>query len=311
MGRITIIIWLVLLTLLGVAVWGLYLTLPGEKVNFLPANISPVGTSSNTSLTHVESEQFYERMRFADRRISYKIEDTCSNEKAEEMREAFDVFENLTVLEFYPSDNAQIVIECSNLAPDPEFANHFVAGEGGPTEVINNTLYAVILSGKISFFRDEECNEPKIAVHELFHVLGFNHNDDPGSILYPTLNCNQKIDDYLIDDLNSLYEADSNPDLKIERVNATKSGPYLNFEVSVKNQGLADADDAILGVYEDGKLVKKFELSDINIGTSKILTVENVRISRFAEKLSFVVDPDSEIVEIFENNNKLDLVLAN
>ena len=310
MGRITIIIWLVLLTLLGIAVWMLYLTLPGEKVNFLPTDISP-GVTLDDDLTRVESEQFYERMRFTDRKISYRIEETCSDEKAREMREAFDIFESSTVLEFYSSNDAQIVIECSNLAPDPEFANHFVAGEGGPTEVINNTLYAVILSGKISFFRDEECSEPKIATHELLHVLGFNHNDDPNSILYPTLNCNQEIDDYLIDDINELYEADSNPDLKIERVNATKSGPYLKFEISVKNQGLAGAENAALRVYADNKEVKDFDLNSIEVGTSKILTVENVRVSRFAKELSFVVDPDNEIEEIFENNNRLDLILAN
>ena len=30
----------------------------------------------------------------------------------------------------------------------------FVAGEGGPSEVINTSLYGVIFKGKVSFFRE-------------------------------------------------------------------------------------------------------------------------------------------------------------
>ncbi|MDP4039500.1 MAG: CARDB domain-containing protein [Candidatus Pacearchaeota archaeon] len=300
-----VLIMMFLLVILGFLLYFLYLNLPGKEA----VGFEQVVGNVETIIVGGVSEQFYENMRYRDKKISYVISENCGEKKRVSMEEAFSKLEDLTVLEFFPSDNPELSILCEDLAPEAGHEDYFVAGEGGPSEVINGTLYSVILSGEIALFREERCSESKIAVHELLHALGFNHNGNPNSILYPTLDCNQKIDDEIINDINRLYSFASLPDLKIHTVNATKAGRYLNFYIEVLNQGLWDAYDADLTIKVDGKEVQDFHLETIKIGARKILSVENLKISGSAERITFVIDNKNMIDEIFENNNDADLIL--
>jgi len=299
---------IILLILLGGALYFLWLNLPGKPVELTFINSI---SSGEEFVNYSSSKQFYSNLRFPNREISYRIEPACGTKKNMEIQEAFSILESRTILDFYtaPQEEAEITIFCSEIAPGSKGQGYFVAGEGGPTEVINTTLYGVIFSGKVSFFRDERCNKPNIAIHEILHVLGFDHNDNPNSILFPTLNCAQTIDDSIIKDINALYSVKSAADLKIIDVDATKSGRYLNFEIEVINQGLRDADNVILSIYSDDKFVKEFDLESIGVGTRKFLTVENLRVSRSSEKIIFVIDESDVIDELFENNNVAELVL--
>mgnify|MGYP001575396889 CR=1 FL=1 len=302
---------LVLLTLLAGSIYFLWLNLPSEPVELIAIE-KKIKDEIPIKPEYSTSKQFYENMRFPDREISYRIEPLCGSKKASEVEEAFGILESKTIINFYPasSQNTQIRILCSEIAPEQGKEGYFVAGEGGPTEVINTTLYSVILSGKVSFFREEKCEKPNIAIHEILHVLGFNHNNNPKSILYETLACDQTIDDSIINDINSLYSVDSKPDLKIVNLKATKAGGYLNFNIEIINQGLKNVNNVKLGIYADDKFIKEFDLENIEIGTRKFLDVQNLKISRSADKITFVVNEDREIEELFVANNKLELVLA-
>ncbi len=297
---------LILLILLGVAIYFLYLNLPSEPIK-LTNIISPI--TDNQIILQNKEIQFYPNMRYSESRISYEIAGACSNEKVSQVEEVFSILEDRTILEFYSSGNGEIAVTCSDLAPEPKTEGHFVAGEGGPTEIVNSTLYSVILSGKVALYRDEKCANPNIALHEILHALGFDHNNNQNSILYPTLDCDQEIDSYIIDEINRLYEVESAPDLTISKVEATKGGPYLNFEIEVANQGLKLANNVVLSIYSNGNLEEEFNLDDIDIGTRKILKVENLKISRSANIIKFVVDSQNRIDEISENNNELELVV--
>ena len=114
-------------------------------------------------------------------------------------------------------------MSCSDITPEPTQKDHFVAGEGGPTLVINTTVYAIILEGKIALYRHEICDEPQIALHELLHALGFDHNSNSKSIMYPITNCAQELDDYIVQTINQLYSVPSRGDLLIEEIDANKS----------------------------------------------------------------------------------------
>jgi hypothetical protein len=308
-GSILGTIFLILLfTLLGTSLYFLYLNLPIAPKEFIKQDQNNNEDSSN--LFYASSIQFYEKMRYKSNIITYKIESRCTEDKVNSVKEAFSILQKKTVLEFTPSSSKpEIIISCSNIAPDANQENHFVAGEGGPSVILNTSLYSVILEGKLALYRDENCPETKIALHELLHALGFDHNNNPKSILYPTLNCNQIIDQDIIDSINLLYSVRNNPDLKIDRVNATKSGRYLNFYIEVSNQGLKVADKVSLGIYEGEKLVEEFDLKEIEIGVKKTLDVENLKVSRSSNKISFIVDYQNSIQEIYEGNNKVELVL--
>jgi len=299
---------ILLIVLIGALVFSsylLYLNLPGE-----PQKFTFIDDELDENIVYGTSQQFYENMRFPDKKITYTLKNECDGEKIINAREAFSILQEKTILEFEEtSTNTQILIFCSDISPEPEEEGYFVAGEGGPTEVINTTLYGAILSGKLSLFRDETCSKPNIAIHEILHVLGFEHNNNPDSILYPTLDCEQEVDEYIIEDINNLYSVDGKPDLKIIDVEAVKSGRYLSFDIEIINRGLSDTSNLILSVYADDELAKEFEMDEVGIGIKKTLHVENLAISRFADKVSFVLDEQNTIQEIFEDNNKIELIL--
>jgi len=298
-----------LFILLGVSLYLLYLNWPREPIEYEFVN----GAEEEEIIEYSSSKQFYDNMRFTDKIIGYKIANECGSEKVSEIEEAFGILESRTVLDFRrDSLIPEITIFCSDIAPEPENEGYFVAGEGGPTEVINTTLYGIILSGKVSFFREDKCDEPKVAIHEILHVLGFDHNDNPDSILFPTLDCDQTIDDSIIADINSLYSVESLADLKVIDIDVAKSGRYLNFEISVLNQGLQDVDGVSLRVYSNDKFIKEFDLGEIDIGVTKFLEVTNLNLGIFAKSdtVIFVVDEENQIDEIFENNNQVELILV-
>ncbi len=297
MKIIEVIVLLLLFFVLGFGTYILWLNLPGKSVEYQPYATDYSGMEGN-------GIQFYPNMRYKDRVISYYIEPSCSDKKKLDVEESFSFLSVNTILRFTHglSNDAEIKVLCSNIAPTAQEAGHFVAGEGGPSEVINASVYSVILSGKVSLYRDDKCGEPKVALHEILHALGFDHNyTSSKSIMYPTTQCDQTIDKYIIDKINSLYSVDSKTDLAIEKVNANKTGRYLSFEIVVINIGLKDALDSTLNVIADGENVKDFNLGKIDIGTKKVLTVQNIKIPSNSEKIRFEIKNTQDEVS-FDNN---------
>ena len=306
MKILNILLLLILLGLFGTSSYLFYLVWPSKATQLIKINGSQEDTLDNFNISG--NVQFYKNMRFPDKEITYKFEDKCQTKKKEQVSEAFDIIASKTILKFLHSqENGEITITCSELPPEPEQKGHFIAGEGGPTEIINTSLYAVILAGKISLFRPERCERPNIEIHEILHALGFDHNSNKNSILYPILDCSQKIDDYIINELNALYLQKSLPDLKIKELNASKSKIYLNFHIEIINQGLKNSENATLGIYSNGKLVNNFDLGPIEIGTTKIFEVNNLKVKNSLKNFVFTIDKENKIEEILENNNEISL----
>ena len=304
MGILDFLILLLLFVLLGLGAYILWLNYPTEKVRYEEyyLNISEGVYSSEV--------QFYPNMRYRDRVISYSISNSCNLNQGLDAERAFSIISEKTILRFNRLEdrNAEIKIFCSDLAPEPEEEGHFVAGEGGPSEIINTSNYAVIFSGKVSLYRENECKNPNIALHEIIHALGFDHNDNEKSIMYPLTKCDQEVDPLIIEEINRIYKADSKPDLVIERVIANKSGRYLNFEIGVGNFGLKDSKNARLVIYVGGEFINDFNLEEIEIGSRKILTVENLKVPRNAEIINFVVENFEP--ELDSENNRVDIRLV-
>jgi hypothetical protein len=310
MRRWELVFLLILLVLLGFFAYFLYSVIPGKTQILIPTY--PVDNPHLPKLdsNFAQSKQFYDNLRFPTSTVAYKINPDCAQKKIDSINEAFQYLQGKTPLKFVESSEFQLEVVCSDLPPKPDIANHYIAGEGGPTKIINSTLYSVILSAKISLYRNDKCTSPNIALHELLHVLGYDHNNDPRSILYPTLNCDQKVDSYFIDQLNELYSVEGAPDLKITFVNATKNGPYLSFGVEIANQGLIEADKVTISLKDGDRIIKDFSLDSIDIGTRKVITVSNLKISRSLEEVRFVVDSDNVVDELNEDNNFVDLRIS-
>lgn len=275
----------------------------------------PVGTTefvsesgnSNFSLNQfgTKNMQFYENMRFPDSRISYKIEN-CPLQKKEDMETAFSILSEKTPLRFYPSENEEISITCDSR--NKIEGGLFIAGEGGPTNITLSGNFKVILSGKILLIKESNCPTPNIALHELLHVLGFNHSENSQNIMYYLSDCDQIMGVDQIELIEKLYEFPPYPDLFLENVSAIMHGRYLDTNISIKNIGLKNSENFSLLIYADDKLVKDLFLENMNIGTGKILSLTNVLLStRNIEKLNFVIEYPFGELEKQNNNKKLEI----
>lgn len=307
------IILIAFILLAAGAMYWVYLNMPHGQQQFIPStNRSRVQVylpPEPPEGTYEKSNQFYPNMRFPESEIGYQFDSACTQEEKNSVINSFEILEEKTILSFN-EDNPRLMIICAEDAPEPTGKDHYVAGEGGPTEVFNTTLFAVITEARISLYREERCDSPHIALHEILHALGFDHNDDPGSILYPTLDCDQTLDDYLVEDINSIYSVKSAPDLEIGAVNVTKSGRYISFDIEITNRGLQPAQQVILEIYTDNSLLRTFDLEQIEIGTKKILNVENVRASSSVSRIAFEVRQKNNGDEIYDDNNRVELELT-
>ena len=300
-----LIILLLLVILLALSLYLLWFNIPTKPIKFEEYFFN--ATEKSVPPQYV---QFYPNMRFRNKEINYSVSDKCDAKKLEEIEDAFSLISSKTILEFSEvNNNGEIKVFCSEISPTPEEEDHFIAGEGGPSEIIDVENYAVIFSGKISLFRNSNCQTPNIAIHEILHALGFDHNNNQRSIMYPITDCSQIIDQYILDEIDKLYTIKSFPDLTIERISAEKSGVYLKFKITIANLGLKDSSNSVLTIYSDDKLVKEFDLESFDIGARKILTVDNLRISRSSTSVSFEIKSSEN--DLNRENNMAEITLLN
>ncbi len=249
-----------------------------------------------------QSYQFYPNLRYRDKEITFSLSESCENMKRKDVINAFKIIEDKTDLDFTQTlGEGEIKVECSNIAPEADESNHFIAGEGGPSKIINTSVYNVIFNGKVSLYRSERCETPNVAIHEILHALGFDHNNDKNSILYPITNCNQEIDQYILDEINRVYANPSLPDLLFKEIEASRKGRYLSFEATLFNAGLKDSKESKIQVLINDELVKEFIIEQMDIGVGKTLSVSNLRSSSSFNEVSFKIVYDED--EISKENN--------
>ncbi|MBI3622859.1 hypothetical protein HY212_02140 [Candidatus Pacearchaeota archaeon] len=252
--------------------------------------------------------QFYPNMRFLESTISYRIEN-CPLGKENDMQNAFDTISSLTSLNFYPvNSNEEIHVTCDSKARIE--GGLFIAGEGGPVNITKSGEFNVIYNGKIQLLRDSNCPHPNIGIHELLHVLGFDHINNPKSIMYPVSSCDQEVDKEIIDIIDNLYSVLSYPDLELEDVSAVMHGKYLNTNLSLRNNGLKDASKSKILIYADTTLLKELDVDALPVGNGRIITLTNIWVAKLnVDKLRFFVEYPSP--ELKKENNEVVLDIKN
>lgn len=280
----------------------LYWFVPFQQFEFTSNN------NANFSMYSFSEEmQFYKNMRFPDKKISYKIND-CNLQKKKEMLDAFNLLENQTILEFHQADeNEQIIINCEN-------KNHieeglFIAGEGGPTNITVTDNFNVITEGSILLLRESKCPKPNVALHELLHVLGFNHSDNKNNIMYPISNCKQTTGD-IPELINEIYSVPSQSDIAIEEALVLMKGKYLDINMSIRNHGLVPSSNAEIVISSEDTVIKKISLEPLDVGYGIEMTLANIWVPKLnIEQIDFFINYSFN--ELNKENNKRILKIKN
>ena len=292
--------------LLAIGLLIVYWFFPFDTVDF------SISGEKNTNFTlengNIGGAQFYENLRYQEPRISYKIKD-CGLQKADNMQQAFERIENITILDFYPiTSNEQISVTCDDKAKFE--GRFFVAGEGGPTNITQAGNFNVIQHGGIQLLRDVKCEKPNVETHELLHAIGFDHSTNPSNVMYPTSKCSQEIGQDTIDLINTLYAFPTQPDLVFEEANASMSGRYLDLNFIVKNYGLRDSLESEIEIYADNKSVKTLEVEPIPIGGGRGITLKNLFVfQKDVNEIKLEINYGSN--EIKKDNNIIFLKIKN
>jgi len=289
---------ILLIAVIILLLFSVYLFIPFNTTDFVPSS------NSNFSLNNSENNtlQFYPNMRFPSTDISYKIED-CPLQRENDMQWAFQILGNETVLNFYPvTSGEEIIVTCQD-AQKTE-GNLFIAGEGGPTNITIAGDFNVIENGKILLMKDSTCQRPNIAIHELLHVLGFDHSKNPKNIMYEISRCDQTIGDDIINLIDNLYSTPSEPDLLFENASASMHGKYLNINFSIRNNGLQDAPEANVKILANGKETENIKIPTTEIGYGRKVSVENIWVKQMnVQNIEFVIEDN--FAELSKDNNQV------
>jgi len=255
---------------------------------------------------------FAENLRFNHNDISYFIENDCNGVRSAAMREAFNIFEQrMKIVSFYEvSGGADIDVGCSDDYIEVG-ERLFAAGEGGPSRIINTSVFKTIEKGKIILYDEPRCVTPNVEIHELGHVFGFDHSPNPGNIMYNVSRCDQHISEDMVDLISELYSIEPLADASISDVEAVTRGRYLDFNITVLNEGLLDIDAMNLTIFVDGEEAQIMDLGKIGIGYGRTLKATNVMMdSRGSDKIDFVLDSEKAVRELNEGNNVVEMTVG-
>ena len=286
--------------LLVLVLLGVYWFVPIGELEFIST-----AKNTNFSLSNSSNMQFYNNLRYPDKEISYKISDECSLKKKNDAQEALDILENLTVLNFYEVNSGEeITISCDDEVHYNE--EYFIAGEGGPTNIVSTDNFNVIKQGMVLLIEESNCEFPNVAIHELLHALGFKHSTNKANIMYNISKCSQRIGDDIPSLINELYSVESLADLEIKKSLAKMSGRYLDLNLTIQNQGLQKSGSAVVIIYADEENVKEFDLNELDVGEGVEISLKNVLINQInVEEIS--VEIESVFEELSKKNNKIEL----
>ncbi len=248
---------------------------------------------------------FRNNMRFDTNNISYSFVE-CDETNTNRMKRVFQIIsEETQTVYFYESALPKIVIYCSEQKGE-ERESSYVAGEGGPNKVILLDLYPLIVDGKIYLYSQEKknnCEYPVVEIHELMHVFGFDHINKTNEVLYPYVNCEQRLTEDIVNELKRIYTEKPKADLILKNLSVMTHEMYLDFNLTILNRGLIVSQNVSLLITSPEKTVYTSPIEDLQPGISQTINVKNILIKSISlNQLTFKTTTNSE--EYFYENNE-------
>ncbi len=309
--HISAVIVLILLFIAGALIFlTAYFNLPNniKDITIIKNIDSPQFTGETIFEPLSDEKLIYENIRFQNKMISYNVDDECSVNNKAKIRNAFLILTENSDLSFFEvNGQADIQVDCFIDVIGNE--NDKVIGEGGPISILNTSKYSLINSGSVKLYAEDTCSYPLLELHEILHVLGFKHSLDKNSLMFNVSDCNQRLDQDNIDNINNLYKDPILPDLEIKDLKVNVSSANLNFEIKILNIGLSQSEDTNVSIFEDGKFISSYNLGKLSIGSGKIISNDNVKLNQNTKEITFIVDYENKLDEINKENNKKAIIL--
>jgi len=278
-----------------------------------PTSFEALGQQQQTFANESTSthELLFPNMRWAKMPIKFFIDtESCKSDTIKDMNDAAAIWQNdtqgtISFLFVNNSADAQVNVQCERKLSREKEGRVIIEtiGETRP-RVINTGLYNLTIEAEVAFLiRSVQCIQPIVHLHELGHVLGLGHNENPKSIMYQYESCDQKITSDIVSTLKELYRDPPLADLYFKNMTAVKSGRYANFTFSIFNQGIADSPTTKTVILDGTYEIYSIDVKNLAPGTGWFFSLSNILIRSDFTNVSIAVDPKNEINELNKQNN--------
>lgn len=309
----------VLVFLILVSIYSYYYVQQSKLV--IPV-INEVNSNFTSTVTTIKPTETYTtpllfpNIRWAKMPLSvYVIAENCTSNEIQDVADAEKIWEEKTngLISFTDasSPSADVIVDCLSNSSSIREGRHIIrkVGEGGPSSVYDTGLFNLTTRGKIYLFASNYgCNKPIIALHEMGHVLGLDHSDNPDSVMYAYEECNQDITPEIVSTLQSLYSLPPKPDLYFSDASASQKNYYLFINMTIKNEGLITSQPTSVSIFINGNEVKSVSVDPIKPAEGYVYTLSNVFVSSQVLDLKLVIDPQNTTDELFKTNDILWLI---
>jgi hypothetical protein len=291
-----------------------------QEIKELNQHIFKSNTSIEINITSY-TPLLFENIRFGQMPIKFYLDiDSAKNipwfrdSNIENVLEAFDIWSNLTnrkisFVRTLNKSDAQIIVSWSRNLTITNTTSRTV-GEGGPIEIVDTGFFNLTIKAIANILpAGIKCIDVNRALHELGHVLGFDHTDNPLDIMYPYESCSRQISQNEIRTLENLYSLEPKAQLHLYNISAFVHYGYLDLNFTVKNVGLVVSPETEVKIYSDNKNIAKVSIANLLPGSSFLGYLKNVKIIYGSKNLTIVVDPEEKIDMWYRNLTYLQLNL--